>query len=332
MTDSDDLLASIADASQAARSGGKPEQPAGGGRAANLIGQVSKQVAKESAAARPPAAEITSIEQMLGLDENAWRTFLDKAPTDALVACLVDASETFRSRVVGALDDESRIWIKQNLKLLTEVTPALRDHAREQVIAAANRLIANGVIPQPGTRKPRTPDVEAPAETKPAPHVPRVDVGFGGFSPTPARGSQIIADPEAEKPAAKPPRAADAADTDAVAPLASSAGVGLGAEMTFRRQPGDPTIALVSEVVKVAKGKSPADLAAIAGHLDQPLLVEGLRLIAQGIDANELATALRAAQAELLADYSKQLDVMREGLLAIRFGEGADEFRRRVEG
>jgi hypothetical protein len=329
MTDPDDLLASIADASQAARSASdKPQAPAGGARAANLIGQVSKQVAKEAAAARPPAAEVTSIEHLLGLEENAWRTFLDKAPTDALVACLVDASEAFRSRVVNALDDESRIWIKQNLKLLTEVTPALRDHAREQVLAAANRLIATGVIPQPGTRKPRTPDVEAPAETKPAPHVPRVDVGFGGFSPTPAKGSPVIAEPEAEKPAAKPARTADA---DEVAPLTSSAGVGLGAEMTFRRQPGDPTIALVSEVVKVAKGKNPADLAAIAGHLDQPLLVEGLRLIAQGIDANELATALHAAQAELLAEYSRQLDVMREGLLAIRFGEGADEFRRRVE-
>lgn len=330
MTDPDDLLASIADASQAARSGGtKPETPAGGGRAANLIGQVSKQVAKESAAARPPVEQISSIEQMLGLDENGWRTFLDKAPTDALVACLVDASEAFRSRVVNALDDESRIWIKQNLKLLTEVTPALRDHAREQVIAAANRLIANGVIPQPGTRKPRTPDVEAPAEPRAAPHVPRVDVGFGGFSPTPAKGSAIVSDPAAEQPVPKP--AARSADQDDVAPLTSSAGVGLGAEMTFRKPPGDPTVALVSEVVKLAKGKNPADLAAIAGHLDQPLLVEGLRLIANGIDANHLATALHATQADLLAEYSKQLDVMREGLLAIRFGEGVEEFRRRVE-
>ena len=56
MTDADDLLASIADASQAASRdapGAKPD--AGSGRAANLIGQVSKQVAKETAAARPPA-------------------------------------------------------------------------------------------------------------------------------------------------------------------------------------------------------------------------------------------------------------------------------------
>lgn len=326
MTDPDDLLASIADASQAARSSDRPAPPAGAGRAADLIGQVSRQVAKETAAARPPTEAVTSIEVLLGLDENAWRTFLAKAPTDALVACLVEASQAFRSRVVNALDDESRIWIKQNLKLLTDITPALRDHAREQVLAAANRMIANGVIPQPGTRKPRTPEAESPAAPAPAPHVPRVDVGFGGFSPTPAKGSPVISDPEAE-PARPAPRG-----EDEVAPLASSQGVGLGAEMTFRRQPGDPTIALVSEVVKLAKGKSQADLTAIAGHLDQPLLVEGLRLIAQGIDANQLATALHAAQAELLADYSRQLDVMREGLLAIRFGEGVDEFRRRVEG
>ena len=327
MTDAEDLLASIADASQAA-SRGTPAPAAGSGRAADLIGKVSKQVAKESAAARPPVAEVTSIEVLLGWEENAWRTFLDKAPTDALIACLVDASQAFRARVVNALDDESRIWVKQNLKLLTEITPALRDHAREQVLAAANRMIANGVIPQPGTRKPRTSDVEPPAAQAPAPHVPRVDVGFGGFSPTPAKGSPVISDPEAEPPAARPASRGE----DEVAPLASSQGVGLGAEMTFRRQPGDPTIALVSEVVKVAKGKSHADLTAIAGHLDQPLLVEGLRLIAQGIDASQLATALHAAQADLLTEYSRQLDVMREGLLAIRFGEGVEEFRRRVEG
>jgi hypothetical protein len=331
MTDADDLLASIADASQAA-SRGTPTPGAGSGRASNIIGQVSKQVAKETAAARPPVTAVTSVEVLLGLDENAWRTFLDKAPTDALVACLVDASEAFRSRVVNALDDESRIWIKQNLKLLTEVTPALRDHAREQVLSAANRMIANGVIPQPGTRKPRTDDTETAPAPKPAPMMPRVDVGFGGFSPTPAKGSQIISDPEAASAGGIVSEKARASSSDEIAPLTSSQGVGLGAEMTFRRQPpGDPTIALVSEVVNVAKGKSPADLAAIAGHLDQPLLVEGLRLIAQGIDANQLATALHAAQADLLAEYSKQLDVMREGLLAIRFGESPDDFRRRVE-
>ena len=280
-------------------------------------------MAKEAAAARPPAEAVTSIEVLLGLDENAWRTFLDKAPTDALVACLVDASETFRARLINALDDESRIWIKQNLKLLTDVTPALRDHAREQVLAAANRMIANGVIPQPGLRKPRADEPSASASATPAPQMPRVDVGFGGFSPTPAKGSSIIGD----KPA---PSAAKHSDDD-VGPLSNSQGVGLGAEMTFSRQPGDPTIALVSEVVKVAKGKSPADLAALAGHLGQPLLVEGLRLVAQGINPNDLATALHAAQAELMAEYSRQLDVMREGVLTIRFGEGVEEFRRRAE-
>lgn len=322
MTDADDLLASIADASQAA-SRGTPSPSAGAGRASTIIGQVSKQVAKEAAAARPPVDVVTSIEVLLGWDENAWRTFLDKAPTDALVACLVDASETFRSRVINALDDESRIWIKQNLKLLTDVTPALRDHAREQVLAAANRMVANGVIPQPGLRKPRADESATPAPAAPAPQMPRVDVGFGGFSPTPAKGSPVIED--------KPAPLADKRSDDSVGPLSNSQGVGLGAEMTFSRQPGDPTIALVSEVVKVAKGKNPADLAALAGHLDQPLLVEGLRLVAQGIDANQLATALYAAQAELMAEYSRQLDVMREGVMTIRFGEGVDEFRRRAE-
>ncbi len=322
MTDADDLLASIADASQAA-SRGTPSPSAGAGRASNIIGQVSKQVAKETAAARSPVAEVTSIEVLLGLDENAWRVFLDKAPTDALVACLVDASEAFRSRVINALDDESRIWIKQNLKLLTEVTPALRDHAREQVLAAANHMIGNGVIPQPGQRKPRTDDAPAAAPSTPVPQMPRVDVGFGGFSPTPAKGSPVIED----KPSPSPAKRSD----DDVGPLSNAQGIGLGAEMTFSRKPGDPTIALVSEVVKVAKGKSPADLAVLASHLDQPLLVEGLRLVAQGIDANQLATALYAAQADLMAEYSRQLDVMREGVMTIRFGEGVEEFRRRAE-
>ena len=325
MTDADDLLASIADASQAAARG-TPAPGAGAGRASNIIGQVSKQVAKETAAGRPPVTTVTSIEVLLGLDENAWRVFLDKAPTDALVACLVDASEAFRSRVINALDDESRIWIKQNLKLLTDVTPALRDHAREQVLASANRMVANGVIPQPGLRKPRVDDAEAPAPAAtgdPARQMPRVDVGFGGFSPTPAKGSPVIED----KPAPSPAKRSD----DDVSPLSNSQGVGLGAEMTFSRKPGDPTLALVSEVVKVAKGKSPADLAVLASHLDQPLLVEGLRLVAQGIDANQLATALYAAQADLMAEYSRQLDVMREGVMTIRFGEGVDEFRRRAE-
>lgn len=330
MTDPDDLLASIADASQQARHG-TPVAASENKRAASIIGQVSKQVAKETAAARPALAAVTSIETMLGLDENAWRVFLDKVPTDGLVACLVDASEAFRSRVVNALDDESRIWIKQNLKLLSEVTPALREAARDQVLVAANSLIAAGTIPQPGARKPRTDDTEIAPAPKPAPTVPRVDVGFGGFSPTPAKGSPIIGDTGAFSANETVNDHSRASSSNEIGPLARSQGVGLGAEMTFRRQPpGDPTIALVSEVVNVAKGKSPADLAAIAGHLDQPLLVEGLRLIAQGIDANDLSTALHATQAELLADYSRQLDVMREGVLAIRFGESVEDFRRRV--
>lgn len=320
MTDPDDLLASIADASQAARQGNAPAPTKGAG---NLIGQISKQVAKEAAAARVPQAAITSIESLLGWNENNWRTFLDKAPTDALVACLVDASENFRTRVVGALDDESRIWIKQNLKLLTEVTPALRDHAREQVLTAANHLVAKGTLPHPGDRPARReePAVAEPAAA-PASRPASIDIGFGPAVTTSSRPSY---------PTPMPSDPHEAVTADAVAPLSASAGVGMGAEMTFRRPAGDPTVALVAELVAVTKGKDPGQLTTIAGHLDQPLLVEGLRLIAQGIDANQLATALHAAQADLISDYSRQLDVMREGLLAIRFGEGVDDFRRRVD-
>lgn len=320
MTDPDDLLASIADASQAARQGQTPAPAKGAG---NLIGQISKQVAKEAAAARAPQAAITSIESLLGWNENNWRTFLDKAPTDALVACLVDASESFRARVVNALDDESRIWIKQNLKLLTEVTPALRDHARDQVLSAANHLVSQGTLPHPGERPARREEpAAAPSPAAPAPRPASIDVGFGPVMTSSSRPSY---------PTPLPSDLHEAVATDAVAPLSASAGVGMGAEMTFRRPAGDPTVSLVAELVAVAKGKDPGQLTTIAGHLDQPLLVEGLRLIAQGIDANQLATALHAAQADMMSDYARQLDVMREGLLAIRFGEGVDEFRRRVD-
>ena len=161
--------------------------------------------------------------------------------------------------------------------------------------------------------------------------MPRVDVGFGEFSPTPAKGSRIISDTSAIPADASVSDNSPVRSSDEIAPLASSQGVGLGAEMVFRRAQGDPTIALVTEVVNLTKGKPPAELAAIAGHLDQPLLVEGLRLIANGIGANDLATALHATQAELLAEYSRQLDIMREGLLAIRFGESVEDFRRRVD-
>jgi hypothetical protein len=320
MTDSDDLLASIADASQAAQRGTPPPAGDGAARAANLLGQVAKQVAKETAAARPTPPAVDNIETLLGLQEDAWRTFLDRAPTDALVACLVDASPNFRARVVAALDDESRTWLGQNLKLLTDMTPALRETARTQVLGLANRMIGEGVIPLPGRRAPRPEEPAAPVAA-PAPG-PRVEIGFGGLPPAAA-------------PAPTPAAALASTDSGDIAPLRGDAGVGLGVETTFRRQSydrEDPITALVADLVAMARGKSPDDLSTIAGQLDQPLLVEGLRLIAQGIDANHLANALHAAQADQLAIYSRQLDVMREGLLAIRFGESSADFRRRVVG
>lgn len=301
--DVDNLLDAIA----AASGGARPQPPAdpAPSRAASLIGRVAGENVRHAAPQRPSGA-LSDCEQLLGLDQPGWNRVLAQAPNDALVAVLAGASEAFRRRVVGSLDDGSRAWLSENLKLIGQVTPTLLERARNAVIDSANRLIAAGTIAAPGAAPvakaaPAAPPAPAVAPAKPAPRPPAFDIGFG--SATDPAGSAATVASSAKRPAADTPAS----------------------------EPGD-TRELVAGLVAVAHGRDAAGLAQLANAVEHPFLAAGLQLAAAGVDGTQLTDALVALQADLMEAYARDLELMRAGILAIRFGEDAAEFRRRTGG
>lgn len=89
---------------------------------------------------------------------------------------------------------------------------------------------------------------------------------------------------------------------------------------------------LLTDVVRMAAQAGPEALSEVLGGAGEPLLEHGLSLLARGTRGSELARALAARKAELLAEQAERLGWMEEAVLAIAEGEPAERFRKRVLG
>lgn len=90
--------------------------------------------------------------------------------------------------------------------------------------------------------------------------------------------------------------------------------------------------ALLTDLVRIAAQAGPEALAQVLGDAGEPLLEHGLSLLARGTRGSELASALAARKAELVAEHAERLRWMEEAVLAIAEGEPAEHFEKRVLG
>jgi hypothetical protein len=94
--------------------------------------------------------------------------------------------------------------------------------------------------------------------------------------------------------------------------------------------PTDDLVETLATLVALASGRDAATLRTLAAETGHPVLSMGLHSIADGSDGHAVDAAVRAASAAWLEQQQRQLDCMRQALLAIRFGDGPDAFRRRA--
>jgi len=91
--------------------------------------------------------------------------------------------------------------------------------------------------------------------------------------------------------------------------------------------PDDVTETLAA-LVALAAGRDARQLAELAEAVDHPVLADGLRAIVAGADGHAVGEIARIAGERWLDDQARRVALMRKALLAIRFGDGPDSFRR----
>lgn len=90
--------------------------------------------------------------------------------------------------------------------------------------------------------------------------------------------------------------------------------------------------ALLVDLVRLAARSGPEAVHEALGSVGEPLLEEGLALVARGTAGGELARALAARKADLLAEHAARLGWIEEAVLAIAEGEPAERFAERLFG
>jgi hypothetical protein len=301
---SDDLLG---DMLSAGSSPPPPPPPKAGSR------PIDDLIASVVASARRPVAPAPApvLDDLLRLDGPGWAVLMRYVPSDLLVPVLGGASIAVANRLVNALDHEGQAWLRSQSNDIERVTPAEHAAAAAKLLAVVRRLQDGGKLGLAATPVERVERAAAkPIVEKPV----SVGVTFDAAGP--------IAAP------AEPARRPDPVMAPTGSAAASAATAGWVEQL--RHRPTDETEELMAALVAAARGKPPADLLALAEGLDHAVLAPGLRLVASGTDAHNLTAALGELQEAWLADQRRQLAVMREGLLAIRFGESADAFRAKL--
>lgn len=87
---------------------------------------------------------------------------------------------------------------------------------------------------------------------------------------------------------------------------------------------------LLSDLVRIASQAGPEALTEVLASAGEPLLEEGLALVARGASGGELRSALATRKAALQADYARRLGWMEDAIFAIAEGEPAEHFRKRL--
>lgn len=299
---SDDLLGDILDATR----GGAQPPPAPRRDLGDLLGRAVAGAGRAAAGAPPP-----TLDALLRLDGPGWKAFLRYLPSELLVPLVGGASMPVARRLVESLDAEGQAWLQSQSEAIERCTAAEHAAAAAKALAVLARLQDDGRL-----RLQAAPVAAAPAPAAaPASRPPQITVAFNA-EPGPA------------------PRAASAPAPVAVrsgpaAPTAAAPGDAAWVE-GLRRGGPDPLVETLAALVAAARGRPPAELAALAEGLEHPVLAAGLRALAAGADAHHLAEALRQAEEAWLDERRCEVAVVREALLAIRFGDGAEAFRARL--
>lgn len=92
----------------------------------------------------------------------------------------------------------------------------------------------------------------------------------------------------------------------------------------------DDLIGTLASLVALAAGRDAAQLREIAASVDHPVLAAGLGSVAAGGDAHVVDETVRGAGHDWLAAQSRQVELMRLAVLAIRFGDGPQRFREQA--
>lgn len=87
---------------------------------------------------------------------------------------------------------------------------------------------------------------------------------------------------------------------------------------------------LLVDLVEIGERSGPSALRQIADSAGEPLLREGIHKVVDGSDSDTLRSELGELRAELERRYAQRLKWMVEALVAIREGETADSFSKRV--
>jgi hypothetical protein len=92
----------------------------------------------------------------------------------------------------------------------------------------------------------------------------------------------------------------------------------------------DELVETLAKLITVAAVGGPQRLADLAHAAEHPVLALGLRRLAAGAEAHALDEELRLAIHDALAMEQRRCELMRQAVLAMRFGEGADSFRAKA--
>lgn len=138
-----------------------------------------------------------------------------------------------------------------------------------------------------------------------------------------ARGAGPVAAPAAAPPAKRPVEVAMGFSTTPMVPDAPSP------SPSPAPAAADDVVETLAALIAVAAGRSPAELGQLAEAVDHPVLADGLRAVARGASGHELDEAVRIAGAAWLDDQTRRIELMRQALLAIRFGDSPQAFRER---
>lgn len=244
------------------------------------------------AVARPAAGQAQSgppdLMPLAELSADDAVAFLRYLPEDQVVPLLARAPVAVAARLVGVMDHDARAWLESQNHDIEAVSEA--DHAA----AAAKALQVLARVREGGGRNVRQASPARPVQVATS-----FATGMaGGSPPTPETVSSRPAEPvptSAHGP--EPPRAAD------------------------------PTLEILVELVDAARGRRPGELRQLADGLDHPVLAEGLRQVAAGLDPHALDAAVRAASADHLDAEARRLELFRRAVMAIRFGDRGEVLR-----
>ncbi len=91
--------------------------------------------------------------------------------------------------------------------------------------------------------------------------------------------------------------------------------------------PADEVVETLAALIAMAAGRAPAQLIELAESVDHPVLAAGLKAVARGASGHEIDETARIAGTQWIEDQTRRVELMRQALLAIRFGDSPQRFR-----